>query len=309
MSSFEDRFSKWEPHFKEYRRFLRSRHKTAPRKIIIKVEKFWRFLQDQGILPHVLQSSHIEAYAQALHSGFLCIDVDHYRTSTVNAYLSAAKLWSHHLYRKGFVLQDPLPDPQVMPSHRKRPPQEPLTKDQVHQVLQLPDLSKPWGLRDRAILELVYGSGLRINEAASITLNSIDLEERLLHLKNTKNGWDRCVPITRPAASFLERYLQEGRHHMQGPRTGTALWLTYHRRVLQTDTLTDLAADYSTQLDFRFTMHQLRHACATHLLEAGAGIGLIAELLGHSDIESTGLYARTRTLELQKVHRRCHPRG
>ena len=96
---------------------------------------------------------------------------------------------------------------------------------------------------------------------------------------------------------------------MQGPRTGTALWLTFHRRVLQTETLTDLAIDYSARLNFKFTMHQLRHACATHLLEAGANIRLIAELLGHSDIESTGLYAKAQLKELQKVHERSHPRG
>ena len=96
---------------------------------------------------------------------------------------------------------------------------------------------------------------------------------------------------------------------MQGPRTGNALWLTYHRRVLQADTFTDLAGDYSARLDFQYTMHQLRHACATHLLEAGANIRLIAELLGHSDIESTGLYARAQLAELQRVHGRSHPRG
>ena len=310
MSSFEQQFSLWEPHFEEYRRLLRYRHKgPQPRYIIGKVEKFWRYLRRRKILPQTLQSSHLEAYAQALKSGSLCIDVEHYRDSTVKTYLSVATLWSRHLYRRGFVLQEPLPDPRVSPSLRKVSSQAPLSKDQVQRILELPDLSKPWGLRDRAILEVIYGSGLRISEAASLTLESLDLDSRTLHLKNTKNNWDRCVPIARPAASFLLRYLQEARHHMQGPRTGTALWLTFHRRILQTETLTDLACNYSDQLDFKFTMHQLRHACATHLLEAGANIRLIAELLGHSDIESTGLYARAQLGELRKVHRRSHPRG
>lgn len=310
MSSFEQQFTRWEPHFEEYRRLLKYRHRTvSPRKVAVKVEKFWRFLRRRKILPQTLQPKHLEAYVRALKSGSLCVDVDHYRSFTVSVYYSAAALWSHHLYRKGFVLQDPRPDPRVARAPRKTLPSKPLTKDQVHRILQLPDLSKPWGLRDRAILEVIYGSGLRISEAASLTLGSIALEEHTLHLKNTKNRWDRCVPVTRPAASFLERYLQEGRHRMQGPRTGNALWLTYHRRVLQADTFTDLAGDYSARLDFKFTMHQLRHACATHLLEAGANIRLIAELLGHSDIESTGLYARAQLAELQRVHGRSHPRG
>lgn len=308
MNSFEESFDKWQPHFYQYRRLLKYRHKTRrPRKLFARVEKFWSFLRKEEILPDLLQPCHLQAYVQALRSGALCIQVERYSSSSVDSYLRAAKAWSRYLYQNGFIFQEPLIE--LAGLSPKKQIQSSLSKAQVRQILHLPDLSKPWGLRNRAILEVLYGSGLRISEAASLTLQSVELEERLLHLKNTKNGWDRSVPITRSAAASLARYLREGRHKMQGPRTGTSLWLTFHRRVLQTETFTDLAVDYSALLDFNFTMHGLRHACATHLLEEGASLRHIAELLGHTALESTGYYAKARLLELQKVHKRFHPRG
>jgi site-specific recombinase XerD len=131
----------------------------------------------------------------------------------------------------------------------------------------------------------------------------------LLNLRDTKNGWDRCVPLTRPATEILIRYLESGRPLLQGPRTGTGLWLTYHHKILTRDALVNLAGRFSARLGFKFTMHSLRHACATHLLEGGAHIRHIAELLGHSDLQSTSHYAKARVVELSRVHRQTHPRG
>lgn len=309
MRSFEEDFEKWEPHFERYREILKRRQKRIkPQKLFLRIEKFWTWLRERQILPQTLCPEHFIEYAKALDSGALCVNVETYSKCMKASFLSYARSWTHHLYKEGIFLQDPFLE--FTPSHPKKTPyQRPLTQSQVWRILQLPDLSTPWGLRNQAILEVIYGSGLRISEVTALTLESVELGERVLHLQDTKNGWDRDVPLTRAAARSLERYLREGRHKLQGPRTGSGLWLTYHRRVLQPAALTDLAIDYSATLDFSFTMHGLRHACGSHLLDGGASLRHISELLGHSSLDSTSHYTKVRVMDLQRVHKQTHPRA
>ena len=309
MKSFEGRFEDWDGHFDHYRSILRKRNKTLkPHKIYSRVEKFWTWLRDNEILPSDLKKEHFVRYAADLKSGALCIETEQYSDSSLVIFLSHALAWVRHLYKTDIFLADPFEGLTTGKSFTKANYRPALTIDEVRQILRAPDLTVPWGLRNQAILEVIYGSGLRIGEAISLTLASVDLADRFLNLRDTKNGWDRCVPMTRPAAQSLERYIQDGRPKLQGSRTGNALWLSYHHEILTKETLTSLAAKYSEQTDIKFTMHGLRHACATHLLEGGADLRHIAELLGHENIESTAYYAQARIRELRRVHRETHPR-
>jgi site-specific recombinase XerD len=307
--SFEEQFAEWESHFVAYRAFLKARHKTkTPKKIYCRVEKFWHWLFLNQILPQHLEVRHFLRFASELKSGSLCKETESYSKQSISIFLNYALTWSRYLCKTGRLLRDPF-EGLVAGSFQKVLFTPPLTKEEVFQILQAPDLSVPWGVRNQAILEVIYGSGLRIGEAASLTLESLDLSERVLNLRNTKSGWDRSVPITKACARSLKRYLTEARPAMQGPRTGSHLWLSYHHDVLTKDTLTSLAAQYSRDLGIKFTMHGLRHACATHLLEGGANLRHIAELLGHESLETTSYYARARIRELQRVHRETHPRA
>lgn len=306
---FETEFAAWEPVFADYRSVLRVRHKTdKPQKIYSRVEKFWDWLRANEILPQELRARDFVRFATELESGSLCKETKGYSRQSLTIFLNHALAWTRYLSSKGRLLRDPFEGFSAGKFERKVFTSA-LAKEDVFQILQAPDLSVPWGVRNQAILEVIYGSGLRIGEAASLTLESLDLGERTVSLRNTKNGWDRTVPLTRSGLRSLVRYITEARPAMQGAKTGSALWLSYHHGVLTKDTFTGLAGHYSRQLGIDFTMHGLRHACATHLLEGGASLRHIAELLGHENLESTSYYAKARVEELRKVHQRTHPRG
>lgn len=307
--SSDHRAFEWEPHFEQYRRLLKlNRKERRTSRILFKIEKFWKWLGERTIQPSDLRPYHFVAYAQDLNSHKLCVEVEEYSPATVAIYLGAAKAWTQHLTKTGFLLQDPFVEFDA--GHPKKPIyQRSLSKVQVCRILNSADTTTPWGLRDQALFEVIYGSGLRIGEASALTLESLDLGQRLLNLRNTKNGWDRCVPLTKAAWKSLIGYLNSGRPELSGPRSGSSLWLNYKGEPLSCHAPVTLAARTSAALGFKFTMHGLRHACATHLLEGGASLRLIGELLGHSNIESTTHYARACLDELKNVHFRTHPRS
>lgn len=292
-----------------YRALLRKRYRNRnPVQSCLGVEKLWGWLDEQGLTAVDLRPEHFLAYTNALESGELCRRVERYAPRVLGYFRWQALLWTRHLYRSGQLVLDPFAG--FCPGlGKRRHSGSVLSVDQVKAILLTPDGTSPRGLRDRAILEVAYGSALRLGELAELSLGSVDLSEGTLMLRSTKNGWDRVVPLTRAACGALERYLRDGRHLLSGPAAGSALWLSRRYRPMSYPSFDQISRRCSERLSFRFTMHQLRHACATHLLEGGARLMDIARLLGHESLESTELYARVRLDELRRVHARSHPRG
>ena len=309
MRSFEERFAAWESRLEAYRAHLRRRYRNRrPNQSCHGVEKLWAWLREREVIPDELEPSHFVAYCQDLESGRLCKRATAYESAVQGNYRWQALAWTKHLYRVGQLVLDPFAG--FSPGMgRRRFSKEVLTVDQVESILLVPDGTTPQGLRDRAILEVAYGSGLRKGELSELSLGSVDLSERTLIIRNTKSSWDRVVPLTHPACEALERYLSDGRHHLSGPLTGSALWLSSHYRPLSYASHDQIPRRCRRHLNFSFTMHQLRHACATHLLEGGARLPDIARLLGHESLDSTEIYARVRLEELRRIHALSHPRG
>jgi site-specific recombinase XerD len=309
VRSFEEGFAAWEERLESYRAHLRRRYRNRrPKKSCYGIEKFWSWLAERQIVPDELEPAHFGVYCRDLESGRLCKAAEAYTPRVLGYFRWQALLWTRHLFREGQLVLDPFAE--LSPNFgRRRFSKEALSIDQVRELLNAPDGSSPQGLRDRAILEVAYGSGLRLGELAELGLGSLDLGEQTLILRNTKSGWDRVVPLTRPACAALERYLTDGRHHMSGPLAGSALWLSSRYRQMSYLSFDEIPKRCRRQLGFGFTMHQLRHACATHLLEGGARLPDIARLLGHESLESTEIYARARLEELRRVHAEYHPRG
>jgi site-specific recombinase XerD len=227
-------------------------------------------------------------------------------------YVDALKAWLRFLYvRKELLLPLHLDMAQyLVPVHSRR--RVLLNHQQVLQVLELPPTDEPEGLRDRAILEMAYASGMRRGELANLDLTDIDPSLGLVSIRRAKNSCQRTVPLTYWARHYLQRYLQEARPQLLSPLSLNALWLRPTGRRLHQDGLGQrLLHVYQVRekLGFAFTLHQLRHACATHLLSSGASVREVQELLGHLKINSTQTYTHITPAHLQRVHLRCHPRN
>lgn len=213
------------------------------------------------------------------------------------------------LVRRGVVLVNPtglLAYPRV----DQRLPRGILARDEVRRILEAPDTT-PHGLRDRAILETLYATGIRAGELARLRLEDVDPEDRLLRIVCGKGRKDRTVPLTRAAAAAIDRYLQQSRPHIRGARTSRWLFLAPRGGRLYGSALSALVADAADAagVDRHATCHTFRHSVATHLLKGGADIRHIQQLLGHTSLATTERYTRVEISDLTEVLRRAHPRG
>jgi site-specific recombinase XerD len=189
-----------------------------------------------------------------------------------------------------------VPDASLAPRRPRRLPETPRT-DEVEVALETLDGDSALALRNRALVELVYSAGLRSAEAVGLDLADVDFEQEQLHVRG-KGGKERVVPLGEEAAHWLARYLRDARPQL-ARGAENAVFLSTRGRRLDTSTLRRTFAH----------PHRLRHAFATHLLEGGADLRTIQELLGHSSLSTTQMYSHVDGRRLRKVYDRAHPRS
>jgi len=196
-----------------------------------------------------------------------------------------------------------------LPRQPRRIPRTVLTAREAELVLSQPDLSRPLGLRDRAILELLYSTGLRRAECARLQLADVDLARGVVFVREGKGGRDRLVPMGERAGAWLDKYLREARPRYVTPPDAGWLWLTKRGRRLTGKRLGARVSRYVTAADMGKTgsCHLFRHTMATLMLEGGADVRHIQEILGHAELSTTALYTHLSIGQLQDVHRRTHP--
>ena len=190
-----------------------------------------------------------------------------------------------------------VPDVPLAPRRGRRLPDAPKL-DEVESILDGFDGVDPLALRNRALLELLYSAGLRSSEAAGLDLGDVDFEQEHVHVRNGKGAKDRIVPLGEQAAEAVARYLRDGRPQL-ARGAANALFLSARGRRLDTSTLRRLMKH----------PHRLRHSFATHLLEGGADLRTIQELLGHSSLSTTQVYSHVSAKRLRKVYDSAHPRS
>lgn len=223
----------------------------------------------------------------------------------------ALRCWMRFLWKRGELLCA-LHEELSKPARVKAPRRRPLSYEQVLQVLELPDLSQPLGLRDRALLEMAYSTGLRSGELLRLKLTDVDLVEGTVFVEFPKNSRDRVLPLGRWAVHYLKLYIEQGRPLLACPLSSTSLWLNARGRALKRSVLSQLLGQtyrLRERLGFQLTLHGLRHCCATHMLEGGASVSSLGALLGHQALESTQVYLAATLRQVQRVHRLCHPRN
>lgn len=196
-----------------------------------------------------------------------------------------------------------------LPRQPRRLPRSVLTAREAELVIEQPDLSRPLGLRDRAILELLYSTGVRRAECARLQLADIDLARGVVFVRQGKGSRDRLVPLGDRAGAWLDTYLREARpRYVTPPDTGW-LWLTKRGRRLTGKRLGARVSRYVSAADIGKTgsCHLFRHTMATLMLEGGADVRHIQDILGHAELSTTALYTHLSIVQLQDVHRRTHP--
>jgi integrase/recombinase XerD len=180
----------------------------------------------------------------------------------------------------------------------------------VEALLEAPDVAKPRGLRDRTMLELMYGTGLRVSELTELSMTSVSLTDGLLRLIG-KGAKERLVPFGAQAGLWLSRYLSEARPQILGPRLATAVFVTERGREMTRQYFWQLIQRYAQQagIEQRLSPHSLRHAFATHLLNHGADLRAVQLLLGHADISTTQVYTHVARERLAVLYAQHHPRA
>ena len=189
-----------------------------------------------------------------------------------------------------------VPDGALAPRRPRRLPDAPKIAE-IENLLELADGDSPLALRNRALLELLYSGGLRSAEAVGLDLGDVDFEREVVHVRG-KGGKERVVPLGEEAAHHVARYLRNGRPTLARGAVD-ALFLSARGRRLDTSTVRRLVRH----------PHRLRHAFATHLLEGGADLRTIQELLGHSSLSTTQIYSHVDARRLRRVYDRSHPRS
>jgi integrase/recombinase XerD len=220
--------------------------------------------------------------------------------------LSALRSFFRFLHRDRLIAADPS-DALETPRMPRSLPQV-FTQGEVNRLLESIDADTPAGLRDRCLFELIYSCGLRVSEAADLTLERYFPQQSILRVIG-KGSKERLVPVGEVAASWLRRYLEEGRPQLVGRRRPAALFVNQRGEPLSRKGMWKRFKRYAVEAGVEGKVHTLRHSFATHLLEGGADLRSVQMLLGHADIGTTQIYTHVDETQLKAHHRAYHPRG
>ena len=222
-------------------------------------------------------------------------------------YLAPLKTWFKWLVREHHVLANPASDLQL-PKQPKNLPRSLLTIQEVEAILTEAEPSTIQGLRDRALLETLYATGLRRMELPGVAIYDIDLNRGLLWVRQGKGKRQRVVPLGDRASAWIDKYLTEARPELIATDT-EALFLTDYGEPVKPDYVANKMKRYMqfAGINKPGSTHLLRHACATHMLEGGADIRYIQEMLGHANLETTEIYTHVSIDKLVEIHRASHP--
>ncbi len=233
------------------------------------------------------------------------------RPTTLRRLQAAQRRFYRWLIEQGRIAADPLLNIQP-PVLAERFPKT-LSEAQIEALLAAPDTATPLGLRDRALLELLYATGLRVTELVGLKIFNLSLNERVVRTFG-KGGKERLVPLGEPAADWLQRWLDEGRPALLKGRSSDYVFVTGRKNSISLTrqmawTLIKKLAVVAGIPRERISPHVLRHAFATHLLNHGADLRVVQLLLGHADISTTQIYTHVARARLKELHAKHHPRG
>lgn len=231
-----------------------------------------------------------------------------YSSRSTARFLSSARKFYRYLVQSNLIKLDPT---QQIESPKIQPPvPKSLSEDEVDRLLSQPDLDTALGLRDKAMLELLYSSGLRISELIAVEINQIGFQQGVMRVIG-KGNKERLVPIGEEALQAIAEYIRHGRSDLAHEKVSDWLFLSTRGQKMTRQTFWHRIKFYAKTAGIRkhLSPHTLRHAFATHLLNHGADLRTLQMLLGHSDLSTTQIYTYVAKERLKQLHSEHHPRG
>lgn len=262
---------------------------------------FSKWLQKQGKTLTNSAPSDIQQYLAERYS-------KQYSSRSTARFLSSARKFYRYLLQSNQIKVDPT---QQIESPKIQPPvPKSLSEDEVDNLLSQPDLDTALGLRDKAMLELLYSSGLRITELISVEMNQIGFQQGVMRVIG-KGNKERIVPIGEEALQAIAQYIRHGRAELANEKVSDWLFLSTRGQRMTRQTFWHRIKFYAKTAGIRkhLSPHTLRHAFATHLLNHGADLRTLQMLLGHSDLSTTQIYTYVAKERLKQLHSQHHPRG
>lgn len=230
--------------------------------------------------------------------------------STQDKKLHGVMAFCRFLTSESYLLYDPALGLHL-PKLGKRLPAVILSHSEIKKLLCAPPSHTPIGIRDRAILELLYSTGMRNTELRCLRLRDCDMRRGEMRISFAKGGKSRIVPLGAAAAQYLQQYLEHSRPHLVKGNDEESLFVSCRGKKLSRKHLSTIVQKYAAAAKIRKKTgcHTLRHTCATHMLKGKADIRYIQELLGHKDLATTQIYTKVELSDLKRVHNECHPRN
>jgi integrase/recombinase XerD len=228
--------------------------------------------------------------------------------SSIARKLSAVRAMMKYLKRKGLISVLPSDQQAHTKPHRALP--DALSANEMRRLMLQPSIDNPLGLRDRTMLELMYATGLRVSELLGLRLSDLNMVERVIRVQG-KRGRERLIPLSATATEWIQHYLTGARPKLLGKRTSSYLFLNSRGGALSRIAFWNKIKEYAALANItkNVTPHTLRHSFAIHLLNGGADLRVVQELLGHADISSTQIYTQVSLDRLKEVYKKAHPRA
>lgn len=266
------------------------------------LKRYLTFLEQKGI------SDARSVAPQTVVDFLVQIKSEGLSANSMNRALAALRGFYNYLLQERVLEESPLTHIELAKVWMRLP--DTVSREEMNRILSGPDNSTPSGLRDRAMLELLYATGLRVSELISLSMNSINWQVGFLAVMG-KGGKERVVPVGRTAYDAVRRYVDEARPKFARSKTTEVLFLNRFGRAFTRQGLWKIIVGYAQKAGLQKNVHPhtFRHSFASHLLEGGADLRAVQVMLGHSDISTTQVYTHVTRERLKEIHRKYHPRG
>ena len=259
--------------------------------------KWVSYMAEQGVhTPQDVTEKQLKEYVAFL-------EAQQFKPTTISRSIASLKAFYHYLFKNHLVNDDITEDIRAPKIEKKMP--EIISVEETIRLLEQPSGDTPKELRDRAMLELLYATGIRVSELISLTIKDVDMKTGVLNCKK------RVIPFGTKARRALNKYLESGRDAMLSDYESELLFVNCSGSSMSRQGFWKLIKGYARKagIDAEITPHTLRHSFAAHLVENGADLRSVQEMLGHSDISTTQIYAEMKGNHLREVYKKAHPRG